>query len=63
MKTKKRKYICNGCGIERPCKVETNQEITGLSWVEIEELKCILDETNQTSYNWKEIKVSPNELK
>ena len=51
----KRKYKCEGCGKDRPCFVETNQEISDFSWLEIESLKCILDETNQTSYNWEEI--------
>lgn len=51
-----RKFKCEGCGKDRPCIVETNQEkdSQGL-WHQEEELKCILDETNQTSYDWKEI--------
>jgi len=48
---KKQKYVCYGCGKDRPCFVETNQEQRSLN-VEIEDLKCILDETNQTSYKW-----------
>jgi len=52
--TVKRNYICTGCGISRPCKVETNQDKGLVSFhEEIDSLKCILDETNQTSYNWK----------
>lgn len=48
-----KRYICYGCGKSRPCIVSTNQE----KWVEdeIDNLKCILDSTNQTSYNWKEL--------
>ena len=53
--TKKRKYKCEGCGADRPCFVETNQEPSNFDYLEIENLKCILDETNQTSYNWEEI--------
>lgn len=51
----KRKYVCTGCGVDRLCRVETNQEKASPSFYEeIEDLKCILDETNQTSYNWVE---------
>jgi len=53
MNTEIRKYKCIGCGIERPCYVETNQEQSVISFP-IEDLKCILDETNQ-SYSWVEI--------
>jgi hypothetical protein len=34
--------------------VETNQEPSNIS-IPIEDLKCILDETNQTSYHWVEV--------
>jgi hypothetical protein len=54
METEKRKYKCEGCGVDRPCYVETNQEPSNIS-IPIEDLKCILDETNQTGYNWKEL--------
>ncbi len=54
MKTEKRKYKCEGCGEYRPCYVETNQEPSDIT-VTIEDLKCILDETNQTSYFWTEV--------
>ncbi len=55
----KRKYKCTGCGNDRPCIVETNQEKVQIAFYdEIENLKCILDETNQTSYNWKEVKAN-----
>ena len=47
------KFKCNGCGDDRPCYLEVNQEQT--TWQTIEELKCVLDGTNQTSYNWVEI--------
>jgi len=53
MNTEKRKYKCEGCGSKRPCYVETNQELSTISFP-IEDLKCILDKTNQ-SYLWKEI--------
>lgn len=53
----KRKFKCTGCGEDRPCLVETNQEKDEISFYDqAEDLKCILDPTNQTSYNWKEIK-------
>lgn len=51
----KRKFKCTGCGESRPCFLETNQESNNIMDV-IEDLKCVLDETNQTSYNWQEIK-------
>lgn len=54
MNTEKRKFRCNGCGNERPCYVETNQELNNICDVH-EDLICILDVTNQTSYYWKEI--------
>lgn len=47
---KKLNFVCYGCGNDRPCRVESNQE-TGRG-DPIEDLKCILDETNKTSYNW-----------
>lgn len=54
-KITKRKFICNGCGKDRPCMLETNQEINSLSFDDqLEDLKCVLDETNQ-SHDWKEI--------
>jgi len=55
----KRKYKCTGCGIDRPCIAETNQEKAQIAFYdEIENLKCILDPTNQTSYNWKEVQAN-----
>ena len=51
---KTRKFQCTGCGHDRPCYLETNQEKTPFLDC-IEDLKCVLDETNQTSYNWKEV--------
>ena len=55
---KKMMYKCEGCGVDRPCVVETNQEPCPVSYP-IEDLKCILDETNQTGFLWK--RVSPAE--
>ena len=60
MKTNKRKFVCNGCGKGRECYLETNQEPyddSGLDdfYLFTEDLKCVLDSTNQTSYNWSEI--------
>ena len=52
---KKRKYKCTGCGEDRPCFLETNQEPSTFDEYAIEELKCVLDDTNQTSYNWEEL--------
>lgn len=54
MKTEKRKYKCEGCGPARPCFVETNQE-PSMTQIPIEDLKCVLDETNQTGYHWVEV--------
>ena len=51
--------MCNGCGKGRECYLETNQEPqkNGLDDYDLftEDLKCVLDSTNQTSYNWKEV--------
>lgn len=58
MVTEKRRFKCDGCGVERPCYVETNQETPYFSSLLIEDLVCILDATNQTSYNWAEIQVT-----
>jgi len=58
MVTEKRKFKCNGCGVERPCYVETNQEKSSFSSLLVEDLVCILDATNQTSFNWIEIPVT-----
>lgn len=56
MAIKTRKYKCIGCGNGRPCFFESNQEKSNIDFYdEIEGLKCILDETNQTSYNWEEV--------
>lgn len=54
MSTEKRKFKCNGCGDDRPCYVETNQEPSNICDAQ-EDLICILDITNQTSYCWEEI--------
>lgn len=56
--TKTRKYRCNGCGEDRPCYLTTNQEPHTLDYMQIYDLKCVLDETNQTSYNWEEIETN-----
>jgi len=58
MSIEKRKFKCNGCGEGRPCFLETNQEPHSNSEMNdlfTEDLKCVLDSTNQTSYNWIEI--------
>ncbi len=53
IETEKRKYKCEGCGELRPCYVETNQAPSSIS-VPIKDLRCVLDDTNQTSYFWVE---------
>tara|TARA_R110000772_G_scaffold231620_1_gene342822 strand:- start:25 stop:201 length:177 start_codon:yes stop_codon:yes gene_type:complete len=54
--TIKRKYKCTGCGIDRPCIIETNQCKNGAFFLdERESFKCILDSTNQTGFNWQEV--------
>ena len=58
MITEARKFKCNGCGVGRPCYVETNQEASNFSSLLVEDLVCILDATNQTSFNWVEIPVT-----
>lgn len=50
-----RKFKCTGCGIDRPCFLETNQEPHPYYDLTIDDLRCVLDETNQTSYNWEDI--------
>ena len=48
-----RRYKCEGCGTARPCFVETNQEPSRIT-IPIEDLRCVLDATNQTGFNWVE---------
>lgn len=55
MITEERKFKCTGCGEDRPCYIETNQEKTKFSQIDIEDLICVLDVTNQTSFNWIEV--------
>lgn len=55
MAIKKTKFKCEGCGKDRPCILEINQEETMYDYLTIDSLKCVLDETNQTGYDWKEI--------
>jgi len=52
---KKRKFKCIGCGEDRPCYLETNQQPHTLDYMVVDDLKCVCDETNQTSYNWCEV--------
>jgi len=67
MAIEKRKLKCTGCGEDRPCYLEINQEphYSGSDDIDIisEDLKCVLDTTNQTSYNWEEIKPSVDPTK
>ena len=56
MSTVKREFKCTGCGVDRPCFIESNQEPNHIDDSIFDDLKCILDDTNQTSYNWTEIK-------
>ena len=58
MGTENRRYKCEGCGESRPCFVETNQEPSTIS-LPIEDLRCVLDETNQAGYEWAEITLPP----
>jgi len=56
MSTVKRKFKCIGCGKDRPCYLEVNQEPNKLfDYMLIDELRCVLDITNQTSFNWSEL--------
>ena len=58
MSIKTRKFKCTGCGEDRSCTLETKQEPHSYSKMDdlfTEDLKCVLDSTNQTSYNWKEV--------
>jgi hypothetical protein len=58
MSIQKRTFKCTGCGESRPCILETNQEQHPQYDDEdlfTEDLKCVLDSTNQTSYNWTEV--------
>ena len=54
MDVEKRKYKCEGCGVDRPCCVETNQNPRSVG-MDVDDLKCILDDTNQTGYSWMEV--------
>ena len=53
--SKKRKFKCTGCGIDRPCFLEVNQEPSQFDDMVIDDLICVLDTTNQTSYDWQEV--------
>jgi hypothetical protein len=58
---KTRKFKCNGCGEKRPCHLEvTEQDYYDHDM--LDNLKCVVDETNQTGFNWVELKanVDPN---
>lgn len=51
-----RKFKCIGCGETRPCYLETNQSKDEIAFYDAaEDLKCVLDKTNQTAYNWIEV--------
>lgn len=55
----KRTFKCTGCGEARPCYLTTNQEKGEIEFYDhTESLKCVLDETNQTSYNWEEMQAN-----
>ena len=49
-----RKFRCTGCGTDRPCVLTFTQEKHNVFDTIPEDLTCVLDSTNQTSYNWKE---------
>lgn len=51
----KRTFKCTGCGEDRPCILEVNQEKREFLYDIEDDLKCVLDETNQTSFNWVEV--------
>ena len=59
MSVKTRVFKCTGCGDGRPCILEINQEPYnhGLADDDLltEDLKCVLDSTNQTSCDWEEV--------
>jgi hypothetical protein len=53
---KTRRFKCTGCGEARPCYLTTNQEKGEIEFYDhTENLKCVLDETNQTAPNWQEV--------
>ena len=54
MNNEKRTYKCEGCGKSIPCYVEINQEPSVISFP-IEDLRCVLDETNHTGFMWVEV--------
>ena len=57
----KRKFKCNGCGEERPCFLESNQEDNNrIEWDIVDELNCVLDDTNQST-NWVELISKPSD--
>ena len=55
---KARKFKCTGCGEDRPCYLETNRESSIMDVYTEDTLKCVLDETNHTSYNWVEVQAN-----
>ena len=55
----RRKFMCTGCGENRPCYLETNQGKDEIAFYDSAEyLKCALDKTNQTVCNWKEVEAN-----
>ena len=55
----KRTFKCTGCGESRPCFLTTNQSKSEIAFNDpAEYLKCVLDETNNTSTNWQEVQAN-----
>ena len=55
---KTRRFKCTGCGEDRPCYLETNRESSIMDVYTEDTLKCVMDETNRTGYNWEEVQAN-----
>lgn len=54
-----RTFKCTGCGKARPCTLKTTQAKAEIEFFDpVEYLKCVLDETNKTAPNWKEVQAN-----
>lgn len=52
-----RKFKCTGCGEARPCYLEvTEQQFYDNNM--INNLKCVVDDTNSTGFNWEEVQAN-----
>ena len=54
-----RTFKCTGCGEARPCTLTTTQAKAEIAFFDpAEHLECVLDKTNKTAHNWKEVQAN-----